>query len=70
MPKDPVRPKRHKQYSEEDMSNALKAVEEHDMKIMAAAKVYGVPRKTLSDRVNGTHSSKGDPSTILTAEEE
>ena len=70
MPKDPVRPKRHKQYSKEDMSNALKAVEEDDMKIMVAAKVYGVPRKTLSDRVNGTHSSKGGPSTILTAEEE
>ena len=67
---DSKRPRKHKQYTEEAMLMAIKGVQEARMSIMFASKVYDIPRKTLSDRINGTHSFSGGPSTILTPEEE
>ena len=42
------------------------------MKVAVAARLYGVPRRTLGDRVKGRvcHGTSPGPSTVLTKQEE
>jgi len=40
-------------YTENDIKNALNAVNNSSMKIREAARAFGVPKSTLADRVNG-----------------
>lgn len=57
-------------YTENDMANAILAVNDDKMKIATAARTFGVPRKTLADRIAGTHSnSRGKPKTLTDEEE-
>ena len=54
------------------MKSAMAAVEDKSMTIYKAAATYGVPRKTLDDRLKGRvqHGSNPGPKTALTAAEE
>ena len=65
------RPKKYKQWTDESMQGALKAVAE-GMGVNRAALEYGVPRTTLKDRVAGRvqHGCKSGRSPYLTLEEE
>ena len=65
------RPKKYKQWTDESMQGALKAVTE-GMGINRAAMEYGVPRTTLKDRVAGRvqHGCKSGRSPYLTQQEE
>ena len=69
----PVAPrKKYKQWSEESMLGAMKAVKEGSMGLNRAALEYGVPKTTLtgclSERV--IHGCKSGRSSYLTPEEE
>ena len=67
----PRQPKKRKQWSDEHMKAALKAVEDGES-INRAARDYGIPRSTLYDRVSGkvVHGVKPGPRPYLTSEEE
>lgn len=41
------------QWSNEQMENAMRAVEEGSLGINQAAREYGVPKTTLKDRISG-----------------
>ena len=62
---------KRKQWPEESMLSAMKAVEDGE-KVSTAAKSFGVPRITLHDRVTGRipHGKKPGPDPYLTTEEE
>ena len=62
---------RHKQWTDEQMNEALKAVSE-GLGINQAARDHNVPRTTLRDRVSGRvkHGTKPCPSSYLNATEE
>lgn len=63
---------RRLQWSDEDMKAAMEAVSSKQMTVSAASKQFGVPRKTLDDRVKGhvQHGSKPGIGTVLSPEEE
>ena len=54
------------------MVSAMKAVEDKEMNISAAAAKFSVPRKTLGDRLKGhvKHEKKPGVDRVLTVEEE
>eukprot|EP00111_Clytia_hemisphaerica_P014389 TCONS_00042389-protein len=58
-------------YTDEDMENAIKEVKEKGMSLGKAQQLFGIPKQTLSDRINGRWGSTkiGRP-TELTSEEE
>ena len=62
---------KRKHWKDSDMQTAMKKVEE-GFSVNKAAKLSGVPRRTLDDRVKGrvAHGSRSGPRTVLTKEEE
>lgn len=66
------RPKELRKWSEESMISAFNAVKSGNMSISSAAKMFKVPRMTLSDRINGKVSlnAKMGVKTALTEDEE
>ncbi len=64
--------KKYRQWSEESMLGALKAVKDGAMGCNRAATEYGVPKTTLKDRISGrvTHGCKSGRSPYLTPAEE
>ena len=68
----PGDPRKYRQWCEESMLGALKAVSEGTMGINRAATEFGVPRTTLKDRIAGrvTHGSKSGRKPYLTHSEE
>ena len=52
-----VRPKKHCQYTPEEMKSAIDAVQTEGFSVSKAALLYNVPRKTLSDRISGTYEN-------------
>ena len=62
---------KRKQWSNESMEAALKAVKD-GMGVNRAAELHGVPKTTLKDRVSGriAHGSKSGPKSYLTSREE
>ena len=65
------RPAKRKQWSEESMTAALKAVE-HGMSVSRASRDFGVPRSTIYDRFTGrvVHGVKPGPKPYLDQSEE
>lgn len=66
-----LNPKRTKQWTDQSMAAALEAVREGEP-ILCAAKMHGIPRSTLQDRVHGrvVHGVKPSPKPYLAADEE
>ncbi|XP_065896174.1 uncharacterized protein [Dysidea avara] len=64
--------KRRKQWTNEQMKNAMEAVETTTCGVNEAARVYGVPATTLKDRVSGRvkHGTKSGPPKYLSDDEE
>ena len=64
--------KRRKQWTNEQMKNAMEAVETTTCGVNEAARVYGVPATTLKDRVSGRvkHGTKSGPPKYLNDDEE
>ena len=64
--------KKYRQWTEESMVGALKAVKEGTMGLNRAATEFGVPKTTLKNRVSGrvTHGCKAGRATYLTHAEE
>jgi len=58
-----------KQYLEERFKSALEAIKRQEMSVREAAKLYGVPRTTLQDRLNGAGDKDGRPTALSVAEE-
>ena len=63
--------KKRKLWNDKDMTEAMEKVKE-GMKVAVAARLHGVPRRTLDDRVKGRvrHGTSSGPSTVLTKQEE
>lgn len=63
---------RRKQWRDEDMRAAIVAVTDDKIGVSTAATKYGVPRKTLDDRVKGRvrHGVNPGAKAVLTSEEE
>ena len=61
-----------RQWALEDMQTAYQAVKSSKMKLTEAAKIYGIPRQTLSDRVHGRIAvdATWGSTTALTSDEE
>ena len=66
------RQSKRKLWSEAQMSGALDAVTNGELKVSEAVVKYGVPRQTLRDRLTGhiVHSTNPGPKPYLTKEEE
>ncbi|KAJ8930636.1 hypothetical protein NQ314_016551 [Rhamnusium bicolor] len=61
------------QYTEEALSDALKAVREEKISVREAGRRFGVPKTTILDRLSGRIKQgprKMGPNTVLTADEE
>jgi hypothetical protein len=69
-PVEPTQSKYGKSYTTEKLNAALEAVTEGSSTIYAAAKVFGVPRSTLHDKLRGTHAKPNGRPTILSPEDE
>ena len=61
-----------RQWSDEDMQNAITAVEQNGISLRHASEMYGVPRTTLHDHVTGRveHGVLPGPKPYLSKEEE
>lgn len=59
------------QWTEQEMTDAMKAVKDGKLNITAAARNHGVPRTTLHDRIKGNvlHGAKPGPKPYLTMNE-
>ena len=68
----PQRPDFYKQWNDDAMSRAMKAVLESGMSVRRAAVEYNVPKSTLNDRIQGKviHGCRSGPSRYLTEAEE
>lgn len=66
----PVPGHRYQNYSDEDLAAALHAVKNTDTTISAAAKKFGIPRRTLSDKLSGSHPLKTGGQPVFSAAEE
>ena len=68
----PQRPQRRKQWTAEQMDDALYSVIHGGLSGNKAADLHGVPRSTLKDRLSGRvkHGTKSGPKPYLTVEEE
>ena len=64
--------KKRKQWTNEEMENAIHDVTDRSMPVLRAAKKHGVPKSTLHDRISGkvSHGEKPGPKPLLTAAEE
>ena len=67
-----VSDKKRKQWTNEDMENAMKDVADGNMTVLRAGKKRGVPKSTLHDRISGkgNHGDKPGPKPLLSAAEE
>ena len=65
-------PSKRKQWSDQQMRDAMKAVSSGTLSTNQAADTYGVPRSTLKDRLSGhvVHGVKPGPRPYLTEPEE
>lgn len=64
-------PRKNRNYSDEDMVNALEMIKEKGISLGEAYRQFKIPKQTLSDRVNGKYkSTKMGRPTELTSEEE
>ena len=71
MPPKSKRPKKNMQnYTKEDMTEAVRVVNEGMHSISEVACMFNIPRKTLCDRVHGNHQGSIGAQTTLTGEEE
>ena len=61
-----------RQWSDEDMQNAITAVEQNGISLCHASEMYGVPRTTLHDHVTGRveHGVLPGPKPYLSKEQE
>ena len=68
----PNRPAKFRQWSDESMRAAMKAVMDGSLSINRSAIEHGVPKTTLRDRIAGKvqHGTNPGPKPYLTAEEE
>ena len=68
----PQRPEFYKQWDDDAMSRAMKAVLETGMSVRRAATEYNVPKSTLNDRIQGKviHGCRSGPLRYLTEAEE
>ena len=64
------RPKTLKIKTNEQFAKAIEDITENNMSISAAARKHGIPRLTLSDRVNGRRTAKHGRLTELNKDEE
>lgn len=65
------RPKQYKEWPDDEMSKALKAVMIEGMSVQKAAEMYSVPKSTLGDKVSGrTHDGTSHSSRYLSDDEE
>ena len=64
--------KKRKQWTNEEMENAIHDVTDRSMPVLWAAKKHGIPKSTLHDRISGkvSHGEKPGPKPLLTATEE
>ena len=71
-PVKPNRPAKRKQWTEEAMIGAIRAVQDNGSSANQAAKTFGVPPSTLKDRISGRvlHGTKPGPAPYLSREEE
>jgi len=69
--KSPMKSKKQKQWSEQSMLAAIKAIEE-GLPIYTSVREHGIPRTTLQDRILGKvkHGAKSGPQSYMTLEEE
>ena len=67
----PNRPKKLKQWSEEQMSLAVEAVRSGEMGVRRAHQEFGVPKSTLHDRISGKvqEGAVSGPQAYLTKED-
>ena len=67
----PTKPRKRKLWSNESVVGALEEVE-RGMPVKCAARLFGIPRSTLRDRVSGNvkHHTKPGPTPYLTETEE
>ncbi len=68
--RSPVRPKKRKQWSEDAMKAAIKAVQDGLTSINRAADEHGVPRTTLKDSLSSRQGTNPGPRPYLNKEEE
>lgn len=70
MPKTEAGEKYHKRYTEENLSEALKAID-NGMSKREAARIFNIPRSTLQFRKSDQFvKPRHGPATILTSDEE
>ena len=64
--------KKRKQWSNEAMKAAMKSVSDENTPVSQAAKIHGVPKSTLHDRISGKvyHGDKPGPEQLLSPVEE
>ena len=60
----------YKQYSTETLTKAVEAINSKAMGLNAAAKAFGIPRATLSDKIHGKTPMQPARKTVLSVEEE
>ncbi len=57
-------------YTNQDLAEAISAVQNGTMKSWKAAKEYGIPKGTLINKLKGLHPREPGPPTIFSVEEE
>ena len=69
---DKIVPKRRMQWTEEAMEAAMSDVRIGKYSVLRAAKLYGIPKSTLHDRISGkvTHGQKPGPKRYFTPAEQ
>ena len=65
-------PAKRKQWTDQQMRDAMEAASSGNVSINKASELYGVPKKTLKDRLSGrvVHGTKPGPKPYLRPEEE
>lgn len=66
----PVPGRRYQNYTSESMKSAEDAVKKDGKSINSAAVEFGIPRKTLSDRLSGIHPRKAGGQPVFSTDEE
>ena len=61
---------KRKTYSSETLQSAVESVNKGERNLLQASKIFGVPRQTLADKVNGRHPGSYGGRTTLSEEDE